>query len=196
MAPSELTRQFVHMLYGTLLIVLLSLFPENGTIVLGSILGLGIVLSIIEGQKHIPLISDILDILERSSNRSSFPGIGVITFTVGALMSWLLFDFHIALASIAILTVGDSINIIVGHIFGRRKHVWNDSKWVEGTIVGFIGAFIWACVFVDWQVALAGSVAGMLVEVPYLTVGRFKLDDNLLIPIVSGGIMCLVSYSF
>ena len=54
---------------------------------------------------------------------------------------------------------------------------------------GVISAFLGALFFVPWILALLGSLVSMLLEGLDLEIKTFKIDDNLLIPIVAAVVM-------
>ena len=96
----------------------------------------------------------------------------------------LFFPKDIAMASIIILAFGDSVSRIVGP-YGYLKHPFHDAKFLEGVIAGAAAAFLGALLFISWLPALAASIISMLIEGIDLKVKVFKIDDNLLIPIVA-----------
>lgn len=104
-----------------------------------------------------------------------------IFFAVGIMLAMVLFPVSVAYASIAIFTLGDSIATLFGKIFGKHVFSYNKGKMIEGTIFGFIFAWLGASLFVNPVKALVGAAAGMLVETL-----PTPLNDNLTIPLMSG----------
>jgi dolichol kinase len=136
-----------------------------------------------------PLISGIVDSTERDGVIDEFPGKGTITFFFGSLLVLLLFgsDLNVTAAAIIILALGDSFSTLAGKRYGRHKLFYSREKSVEGTIGGFLPAFLGAMIFVSPQIALAGALMGMAVEsLPG------KIDDNIIIPVVAGLFMFLL----
>ena len=136
-----------------------------------------------------PVISKIVDLTERVGVIEEFPGKGALNFFFGSLLVLLLFgsNINIAAAAIMILALGDSFATLVGRRFGRHKIFYSREKSVEGSIGGFVPAFLGALIFVSPQVALVGALAGMAVEsLPA------KIDDNTIIPLTAGLIMFLL----
>jgi dolichol kinase len=67
------------------------------------------------------------------------------------------------------------------------KHPLTDNKFLEGFVAGLIAAFIGSYLILRNPVeAGTGSFLGMLVESINIKFRKEKIDDNLLIPIVSG----------
>ncbi|UCE44190.1 MAG: haloacid dehalogenase-like hydrolase [Candidatus Bathyarchaeota archaeon] len=111
-----------------------------------------------------------------------------IFFALGIALSLLLFPIPINYASVAVLTVGDGFARMFGRTFGRTAFPFNKGKRVEGSIFGFLLAFLGAMLFVDPIKALAAAAAGMFVESLPLPV-----NDNLAIPIMSGIAIMIMS---
>jgi dolichol kinase len=138
---------------------------------------------------HFPVISKIVDSTEREGVIEEFPGRGTLSFFFGSLLALLLFgsNINVASASIIILALGDSFSTLFGKRYGRHKIFYSKEKSVEGTIGGFVPAFIGAGIFVSSQVALVGALVGMAVESLSL-----KIDDNITIPVAAGFFMFLL----
>jgi len=105
-----------------------------------------------------------------------------IFFAVGIMLSLLLFPVPTCYASIAILSLGDSLATLFGKKFGRHVFPYNKGKKIEGTLFGFCFAWLGAFLFmVNPLKALVGAFAGMLVETL-----PTPISDNLTIPLMSG----------
>lgn len=111
-----------------------------------------------------------------------------ITFTLGIIISLLIFPPSVAYTSIAVLTLGDGFASIFGRIFGKTPIHFNKKKTLEGTICGFACAFLGSILFVNPLKALVAVSAGMLAESLPL-----PIDDNLVIPFSTG--MALIVFS-
>ena len=111
-----------------------------------------------------------------------------IFYLLGAFLVVFIFPKDIALASIMILALGDSVSRLVGP-YGYLKHHFHNEKFFEGVIVGSIAGFLGALIFVSWILALAGSLISMLLEGIDLRIKGFKIDDNLLILILAAVVM-------
>lgn len=104
-----------------------------------------------------------------------------IFFAMGIAISLVLFPPPASYASIAILTLGDGFATIFGKIFGRTVLPFNKGKKLEGSIFGFLFAFLGAMFFVNPIKALIGALLGMLIECFPL-----PISDNMMVPIISG----------
>lgn len=110
-----------------------------------------------------------------------------IHFALGIIISLLIFPDPIRYVAITVLTLGDGGAHIFGIIFGKNSLPFNKGKNLEGTIFGFIFAFLGSCIFVDPIYALIAAVIGMIVEaIPS------PLNDNLSIPLATGLTLILI----
>ena len=125
------------------------------------------------------------------------PFLGAFWFYAGCGIAFLLFPMPAASAACAMLAVGDAASTLLGTRFGRHRAA--GSKTIEGSAAFFVCALLVALVFVDVRLALAGSIAATFTELvpearPLLAVKKKgMLDDNLLIPVISGLVMALLS---
>jgi len=111
-----------------------------------------------------------------------------IHFALGIAISLLIFPAPIRYVAITILTLGDGFAHIFGMKFGNIRLPFNKGKNLEGSIFGFLFAFLAALIFVDPARALIGAAVGMIVEGLSLPV-----NDNLTMPFASGLILVLIS---
>jgi phosphoserine phosphatase SerB len=111
-----------------------------------------------------------------------------IHFALGIAISLLVFSAPIRYVAITILTLGDGFAHITGMKLGRTPLPFNKGKNLEGTIFGFLFAFLAAMIFVDPVRALISAAVGMIVEGLPLPV-----NDNLTMPLVSGLVLTLIS---
>lgn len=193
----ELRRQLFHACLGIALTLLLfyGIFTATHLFV---ILVIGIILALLSKQYRIPIIAKFLDIFERDNVKTDLPGKGAIYFFVGALLAIKLFPMDIALASIMILALGDSISHIVGKNYGKTQ-LWinkHNDKLFEGTVAGIILGFFGAYGFVGPVLAFFGAAFAMTAELVEMKLGEAIIDDNILIPLVSGTVMLLLRVYF
>ena len=181
----EIKRQLFHLIAGIILLILLYFNLINFLVLVVLFIG-GLLLSVISIKFNIPILSWILDHLDREHDRKRFPGKGALTYLFGCILALLLFERNIAFASIAIMVVGDAIGPLVGIHFGKVKNPINKKKLIEGTLAGFIMASIAALIFVSYKEAILASLVGMVVESLELKHKEFFLNDNITIPLFSG----------
>jgi len=137
--------------------------------------------------KSIPLISYVTLNASTSSERHEFVATPIF-LALGVVLSLLLFPVPVNYASIAIVTLGDSAASIFGRLFGNTLIPFNKGKSLEGSLGGFIFAFLGAACFLNPIQALIGAAAGMLVELLPL-----PINDNLSIPLGTGVLLTLLA---
>lgn len=112
---------------------------------------------------------------------------GALFYAGSCLLTILLFDKSIALASIVVLIVSDPLSSLIGSRWGRRRLF---GKSLEGTGVFFFSAVVVIkCFQFGAFAAIGGACAGMLAD---LLTPRF-LDDNLSIPLACAFTLWLLS---
>jgi len=187
----EVRRQAFHICLGLAIIILLVNNILN-SLILFIILIAGILISILSRKFKIPVIYSFLKLFERKDILKTFPGKGTISFLMGCLLVLQLFEKNIALASIIILTFGDSVSHLFGWHFGRKKHPLNCLKSIEGNIAGAITGFLGAMLFVSPLTALLASFGAMTAEAVELRMNNKIIDDNIIVPLIAGTIIHLM----
>jgi len=187
----EVRRQAFHICLGLAIIILLVNNILN-SLILFIILIAGILISILSRKFKIPVIYSFLKLFERKDILKTFPGKGVISFLIGCLLVLQLFGRDIALASIMILTFGDSVSHLFGWHFGRKKHPLNCLKSIEGNIAGAFTGFLGAMLFVSPLPAFLASFGAMTAEAIELRMNNKIIDDNIIVPLVAGTIIHLM----
>ena len=172
------------MFLGVVLVALLK-FGIVGKEYLFGLLILMLIISILSRKYNIPVISWLLRNFEREDYVKKFPGRGFIFYIIGSLLVLAFFPLDIAMPSILVLAFADSIGHLFGIRYGKRKHPYVKTKFIEGWIAGLVAGFIAAFVFVPWHEALAASFFAMLVEGIEVKIGAEEVDDNLIIPLVA-----------
>src|SRR3989344_3320278 len=116
----ELNRQLFHLFLGLAIVVLLlyGIIDRNSIL---SIIIIGVILSYLSSIMKVPVIYRLLLKFERKEDMDKFPGKGMVFYFIGCYLSLLLFSKDIAMASIMVLALGDSISHIFGVHYGRTK---------------------------------------------------------------------------
>ena len=153
------------------------------------LLSIVVVLSFILDHDYIQKINWIKNIFTKYLNplmlKSEINGrlTGATWLFTASFITVLIFPMDIAVYALLIMTVSDAVAALVGSYFGKRK-IFN--KTFEGTLAGIIVG-ISLCFLVPtipFMIAVIGVITGMSVELLPL-----RMNDNLSIPLVSGGIM-------
>jgi dolichol kinase len=191
----EIRRQIFHICLGLAIVFLLQHNTIN-SLTLFVVLIIGIITSLLSKKYKIPIIYHFLKIFERKKTIKNFPGRGTISFFIGCLLVAQLFERNIALASMMVLTFGDSISHLVGWHIGRKKHPLNCLKSIEGNVAGAIAGFIGAMFFVSPLYALLASFGAMTAEAVEIKMNERIVDDNITVPLVAGTVMHLLRIYF
>lgn len=189
----ELKRQLFHILLG-IVISLLYYFDLIDALMVFVVVVLGSFLCFLCKKVKIPVIEFFLRHFEREEQRKIFPGRGVLFYFIGVLLVMKLFPKDIALASILVLALGDSMSHFFGKYFGRTRNIFNrrSRKLLEGTVAGTLAGFLGALVFVPFPEAFLGSLGAMAAEALHFELNQHQVDDNLVVPLVAGTIMYLI----
>ncbi|MBT4538729.1 hypothetical protein HOI26_04935 [Candidatus Woesearchaeota archaeon] len=192
-SKQETGRQLIHIIVGIVTVILIY-FNILSPISLLALIIIGILASFICKRRKLFLFSLFLKHFERENMQKKFPGKGLIFFFIGVLLVVQLFEKDIALASIMVLTFGDSISHLVGAKYGKLKNIfnWKGRKLLEGTIAGTIAGFLGAMIFVHPALAFIGSATAMFAEVVKIDFNDNTLDDNLVVPLIAGTVMFIV----
>ncbi len=187
----ERNRQIFHIFLGLSIVALLKFgFIDKKFILLVIIVGL--ILSYLSKKTKIPVIHNLLEKFEREKEIEIFPGKGIIFYFIGVYIALLFFAKEVAMASVMVLALGDSISHLYGLHLGKIRHPFSDKKFLEGTIAGFVFGFIGALVFLPWHEAFFAALAAMIVESIEIKIGTEQVDDNLIIPFVAGAAVWMV----
>jgi phosphoserine phosphatase len=189
MSRSRGLREIIHI--GSFLITFICIFYLGNIIVASLILLVTIFYVLSEVARvrgiNIPIFSSITWNAANKTELYEF-AVSPIHFALGIAISLLIFPAPIRYVAITILTIGDGCAHIFGMKLGRTPLHFNKGKNLEGTIFGFMFAFLGAMIFVDPTRALIAAAVGMLVEALPL-----PLNDNLTMPLGSGIILFLIS---
>ena len=193
LTKKEIGRQLMHILIG-LVTVFLIYFNILSSLALLLIIIIGIIASFLSKRIWLPFFSFFLDRLEREDVKKTFPGRGMIFFFIGVLLVIQLFDRNIALASIMILALGDSVSHLFGGRFGKLSNIFNgkSKKLFEGTLAGTVAGFFGAIFFVSIPEAFIASFLAMAAEVVQIDFNNNTLDDNLVVPLIAGTVIFLM----
>ena len=112
------------------------------------------------------------------------PFLGAAYYALGCFLTILVFFNHqpAVFAGIIALAVVDSFATAVGILYGNARG--KSGKSVAGTAAGFLMCYLVAGALLTPYLAFITALVGTAVEVSGL-----PIDDNLLIPLVVGGVV-------
>ena len=184
--PNELRRKVFHITLGTVLSLLYAfdILTRGRLLVL---LGCVIFMFLLYLVWNIPVLHQLMLLVERDEDMRTFPGIGAIFFVAGFAVAAWLFPRDIAFAAMLILSWADGIAVIAG-AFGRVPYINPKKNW-EGILAGIIVGGTAALVAVSFFEAFIGAAIAMLVEGMDITVAGWRVSDNVTMPLISGLVM-------
>lgn len=182
-------RKFLHLLTALFPILYIYISRKEMLIILLTLTILSYLIDIIRLEVK-PLGRIFYNIFEKllwEKEKRIFTGAS--TFLLSAFLSVFLFSKSIAIAALIFLSVGDTIAYFVGTKLGKIS--LTRDKTLEGSLSCLILCLIFAFVIpgLDFRVAIVGAIGASLVEM-----FPFGVDDNLMLPLLSGLIMEIVEY--
>jgi HAD superfamily phosphoserine phosphatase-like hydrolase len=188
MSRSRGFREAIHI--GSFLLTFICIYVTGNMLLASFILLLAVLYTVSEFARvrgiNIPILSSITWSAANKTELYEF-ATSPIHFALGIAISLLVFPQPIGYVAIAILTLGDGGAHIFGMKFGKTRLPFNKGKNLEGTIFGFLFAFLGAMIFVDPARALFAAAVGMIVEAL-----PSPIDDNLSMPIATGLVLTLI----
>lgn len=123
---------------------------------------------------------------------------GYIYYIVGSLLTVILFEPMVAVTSMLLLSLGDTVSGLVGSILMNSNVRGMNEKWRVKPLPIVVAMFI-ACLFIGYfssgitrlpfQVYLAGAAGATIADTVAIVIHGRNLDDNLTIPLFSGALM-------
>ncbi len=181
-----LFRRFWHVLAGLLVIApyALDLMPR-ATYALVLVVGLACLLAMDLLRLYHPATNALFSRLFRPLllPRDLVGLNGTTYYVTGVLLAVLLFPPRVAVTCVLFLVLGDFAAGAVGRAWGRLRPI-PGGKSLEGAAACFVVCLAVGAPLVGWGPAVGGALAATAVEFLGLPV-----DDNLLIPPVSGAVL-------
>lgn len=181
----EHRRQVLHLLVGSFLLFLVAMGIAHWWWFFGMLVGAYglILLSQITGLFG---LRRLVGWAQRQYDRQDayLPLWGLLALLKGFLVATALFPRNMAVPALAVLVYGDAFATLVGRDLPSRKLPWHRRKTWAGLLAGTAASFLVLALLLEPLTALVASFAGMLVE--SLPRPQPLLDDNLVIPLVTG----------
>ena len=138
-------------------------------------------------RKNLPLISFITRHATSQAELYEFTT-APIFFALGILFTLLVFPYPANAAAIMMFALGDSTASIFGKIFGKKTLPFNKGKTLEGSVIGFVFAFLAGILLISPSKALVAAAIAMVIEGLPL-----PLNHNIATPIVTGAVLTLMT---
>lgn len=189
----HLGRKLYHLLGGLGLLSLYYLLGRRQALICYGVL-IAVVLAVDITRLRVPAFNQLIQtrfssfIRKNEANKIT----GTAPYVLGIALTLLLYRTDIATAAVCFLAFGDVAATTVGERYGRTKI--SGEKSLEGTLA-FVAAAVLSGVLLNFAgihlmhgLILAGAIVAAGVELLPLPV-----NDNLVIPVVSGGVMELIA---
>lgn len=175
---NDIRRKLIHLFYGLILIFFLDYqiitTPLFFFWLLASFFG------VISSPLFPVRIRNIITYFERDGNKK-FLAVAPLLFTISAFLSWIVFPKDVAIVAILNLTIGDSVNVLAASMLEKRK-----GKKIEAAIVAGLTTILVSISYLPLSLSLVGAIVTGIFEFSEPKIADKKIDDNLLIPLVSG----------
>ena len=182
----DIYRKFIHISSSVMALALWYFGKET---FLPWLIGAAIILPILDyGRHHIDILRRIYNyyftIFTRPIENRNLSGASWVV--IGAALTTLIFNENTAIIGLLVLSLADSAAAIIGLRFGNT-HLFNKS--LEGSTAFFIVALLIVCYLSPafFLINLIAILAATAVELFSTT----RVNDNLLIPIVTASILTL-----
>ena len=184
-------RRLFHATNGLVITGVLLFSPLDASLViriLGAILGVMLILDIV--RLLVPGMNRLFfrTFIRLASPRERGRPASSTWYVLGALLTLLFFPVHIAAPAILVLALADPGASLLGRAFGTRRV---GKGTVEGSSAFFAIASLSLLPFFPWPQALGAALLVAAVEII-----PWPLDDNLVVPVASGGILALLERIF
>lgn len=200
---NEISRQLVH-LSGVAFVLLLFYVPVQLVAMYSFALAFGLLIYTwylrLERNRLLKLTDKLeapfrkaLLHFEKKRKAPLFAGAFWFFFSLG--LTAVVFPLPVAAAAMWMLSIGDASSTVIGKNIGRKRVV--GTKTWEGTLAIFLVSLTAVIFLPSWYVVVGAAVAALAEMIPETK--RMKslkkraiVDDNLLIPIISGAVMWLL----
>jgi len=187
-------RRLWHLLGGSFFPVLAFFVPKEALLVaLGAVTGVFVAWEIarLNNARVNRWMASHLRVILKEEER--FRPIGTTYFLIASLAAFLFFDKYVAITSLLFVSIGDLMATVIGEEYGRQ--VLFNKKTIEGSLACLVSCLLIGILIsrvnpaITLTVALVGAVSATIVELLPI-----PIDDNLTVPLISGGIMTLIMY--
>mgnify|MGYP005834745981 CR=1 FL=1 len=186
---AEISRKLLHVSAAVIPLAYLVLDRE---VMLWLLWGAVVIAVAVEVLRHaVPAFSErfrrVVGFMIRASEWGRICGATYVL--VGALLAIWIFPKWVAIAVLLVLCVSDSAASLIGIRYGRSRFL---GKSAAGSLAFFLTALaVLALIFRDaLGVAFTGAIVATVAEaLPSPRLERFELNDNLMIPLLTGAVL-------
>ncbi len=188
----EFSRKVLHLTAATTPVVYMFIARETALWLLGLCVAIAVLIEVLRqvSARFAVFFRRTVGFMVRTTEWTRVSGATYVL--VGALLSVWLFPKPIAIAVLFIQVISDTAASLMGLRYGRTRFL---GKSVAGSSAFFLTAL--AILWLMWPAAkeidlLAAAVATVAEALPTLRLGRYELNDNLTVPLLTGLALCLL----
>lgn len=188
----ELSRKVLHLIAATTPVVYMFISRETALGLLGLCVLIAVAIEILRqaSPRFGVFFRRTVGFMVRTTEWTRVTGATYVL--LGALLSVWLFPKPIAIAVLFIQVISDTAASLMGLRYGRTRFL---GKSVAGSGAFFLTAL--AILWLTWPAKkeidlLAAAVATVAEALPALRFGRYELNDNLIVPLLTGFVLCLL----
>ncbi len=186
---AEISRKLLHVSAGVIPLAYLAFDRE---VMLWLLWGAVVIAVAVEILRHaVPAFAEwfrrVVGFMVRASEWGRICGATYVL--VGALLTIWIFPRWVAIAVLFVLCVSDSAASLIGIRYGRSQFL---GKSAAGSLAFFLTALaVLTLIFRDaLGVAFTGAIVATIAEaLPSPRLERFELNDNLMIPLLTGAVL-------
>jgi dolichol kinase len=120
---------------------------------------------------------------------------GATCIMLSAVLLVFFFPKVIAIASFSMVSVSDTFASIAGKSMGRHRF---GKKSLEGSMAFLLTAIVVVMLIpgLDWRIGIVMAAVGTVTEAFFVSIGNYRIDDNLTIPLASSaaGMLCYLLF--
>jgi glycerol-3-phosphate acyltransferase PlsY len=185
-------RKLWHLLGGSFFPVLAFFVPKEALLItLGAMTGVFVAWEIarLNNASVNRWMASHLGVILKNEER--YRPTGTTCLLISSLAVFFLFDKYVAITSLLFVSIGDLMATVIGEEWGRQ--VLFNKKTLEGSLGCLVLCLLIGMLMsrvsptMALPVAVAGAVSATIVELLPI-----PIDDNLTVPLISGGIMTLI----
>jgi glycerol-3-phosphate acyltransferase PlsY len=185
-------RKLWHLLGGSFFPVLAFFVPKEALLItLGAMTGVFVVWEIarLNNASVNRWMASHLGVILKNEER--YRPTGTTCLLISSLAVFFLFDKYVAITSLLFVSIGDLVATVIGEEYGRQ--VLFNNKTLEGSLACLVSCLLVGMLLsrispsMALEVAMVGAVSATIVELLPI-----PIDDNLTVPLISGGIMTLI----
>lgn len=187
----NLRRKIVHLFYGLSLALAVNYQILTPAYFIFFSLSLTVIL-FLNYLCPLPFLNKIIIYFERKP-LPKFLGAGPLLFTWSSLITVLIFPLPVATVAILSLAVGDSVNAIAGYYLNNGHSL--KKRWSAAFASGIAAATV-SLPYIPLKFLAPAILTTTVLEFSEPKINHRRINDNIFIPLVTGGVILLAERIF